>query len=183
MLIAIIDIIVANDNGELASELNDLEIAMFELENVHRHDPISHPKNQFDSNDCVLSITCGSGGSDAQDWVAMLRRMYCRYAASKNFVIKVVEEISAIDVGLKFVELHLQRRNSGDTHMDKRLGAYGWMKGETGVHRLVRVSPFNAQGKRQTSFAAVQVVPLLINSEADHIQLPDTVRQTHFYKP
>ena len=166
---------VDNDEGELAEELQVMERSVRELEIAQENSGRAFLSNPYDLNDCLISITCGSGGSDAQDWVAMLLRMYYRYANSKHFDVKVIEEVDAADVGLKSCELRLRGRPLLDTTAGKELGAYGWMKGETGVHRLVRVSPFNAQGKRQTSFAAIQVLPLFVDGDEAEIYLPDSV--------
>ena len=95
-----------------------------------------------------LRIQAGAGGTEAQDWAQMLSRMYARWAERHGFAIEVIEEHEGDTAGLK----NITYRISGDR-------AYGWLKNEIGVHRLVRISPFNANGKRQTSFASVDVWP------------------------
>jgi peptide chain release factor 2 len=103
-----------------------------------------------DEHDALVSIQAGEGGADAQDWAEMLLRMYTRWAESRGFSVEVDEITAGSEAGLSSAEFEVKGRY-----------AYGYLQAERGVHRLVRISPFNAQGKRQTAFAAVQVVPLL----------------------
>jgi peptide chain release factor 2 len=112
----------------------------------------------------MLSIQSGAGGTDSQDWAGMLLRMYKRFAERKGFKITTVDE-SPADFGIKSVDL----RVDGPF-------AYGYLSGEKGTHRLVRISPFNALGKRQTSFAGVETWPILDDSEINDIEIPDKVR-------
>lgn len=107
-------------------------------------------RNESDSFDAVLSINAGAGGVEAQDWAEMLMRMYIRYAERNNYKVAVSNILDGEGAGIKSVTLQIE----GEF-------AYGYLKSETGVHRLVRVSPFNAQGKRMTSFASVSVTPLV----------------------
>ncbi|MBO7645161.1 MAG: peptide chain release factor 2 [Alphaproteobacteria bacterium] len=101
-----------------------------------------------DNNGAFLFIQAGAGGTEAQDWAQMLSRMYTRWCERHNFSIETVEEHEGDVAGIKSVTFRI----SGER-------AYGWLKNEIGVHRLVRISPFNANGKRQTSFASVDVWP------------------------
>ena len=98
----------------------------------------------------VLSINAGAGGVEAQDWAEMLMRMYIRYAETHNYKVAISNSLDGEGAGIKSVTMQIE----GDY-------AFGYLKSETGVHRLVRVSPFNAQGKRMTSFASVSVTPLV----------------------
>ena len=101
-----------------------------------------------DSANAIVSVQSGAGGTDAQDWAEMLLRMYTRWAESKNYKVKIWEVQAADEAGIKSATFTVEGEN-----------AYGYLKTEDGIHRLVRISPFNAQGKRQTSFASIEVMP------------------------
>ena len=103
---------------------------------------------EYDANNAILSFHAGAGGTEAMDWTQMLVRMYQHWADSKGFKWKMLDELDGEDAGLKSAEMLIEGEN-----------AYGYLKSENGVHRLVRVSPFDASGRRQTSFAAVEVMP------------------------
>ncbi len=103
-----------------------------------------------DRLDCVLEINSGAGGTESQDWVSMMRRMYMMYAEKQGYKLTLLDEVEGDTAGYKSVQMEI----SGPY-------AFGYLKGEKGVHRMVRISPFNAQGKRQTTFASVDVKPLI----------------------
>jgi len=103
---------------------------------------------EFDANNAILSIHAGSGGTDAMDWAEMLLRMYKRYADKKNYTVKVLDLQNDTVAGIKSATLLIEGLN-----------AYGFLKSEKGVHRIVRISPFDASGKRHTSFTSVDVMP------------------------
>ena len=105
---------------------------------------------KHDRNDAILTIHPGAGGTESQDWAEMLLRMYKRWAENSNFKTEIVDYLPGDEAGLKSVTMEIL----GDF-------AYGFLKCEIGIHRLVRISPFNAQGKRQTSFASIFVYPLI----------------------
>ena len=107
----------------------------------------------YDKSGAVLTINAGAGGTDAQDWAEMLLRMYTRWAESQNYKVALVEQSEGDEAGLKSATLEIQGRY-----------AFGYLKSEKGTHRLVRISPFNANGKRQTSFAGIEVMPILDQS-------------------
>jgi len=110
-------------------------------------------REEADQMGCILKINSGAGGTESQDWASMLMRMYMRWAEANSYKLTVSNLLDGDEAGIKTVTMKLE----GDY-------AYGYLKGENGVHRLVRVSPFNAQGKRMTSFASVFVTPLVDDS-------------------
>lgn len=110
-------------------------------------------REEADGMDAVLKINAGAGGTEAQDWAQMLMRMYQRWAEAHKYKVTISNYLDGDDAGIKTVTMEIE----GDQ-------AYGFLKGENGVHRLVRVSPYNAQGKRMTSFASVFVTPLVDDS-------------------
>ncbi|CAI5502339.1 unnamed protein product [Closterium sp. Naga37s-1] len=116
---------------------------------------------QFDRKGARLTIAAGAGGTDAQDWADMLLRMYSRWADRRGFKKRVVERSDGEEAGIKSATLEVEGRY-----------AYGYLSGEKGTHRLVRQSPFNAKGLRQTSFAGVEVMPLL-EEEAIKVEIPE----------
>jgi peptide chain release factor 2 len=115
-----------------------------------------------DSNDAIVTIQAGAGGTDAQDWAAMLERMYMRFAEQKGWATTLIDRMPGEEAGVK----HTTFRIAGDY-------AFGLLKGEHGVHRLVRLSPFNSDNLRQTSFARVDVIPELTQAEMPEINPED----------
>jgi peptide chain release factor 2 len=105
---------------------------------------------QYDKNNAILTLHAGAGGTEAQDWVEMLLRMFTRWAEKKGFTVRTLDFLAGDDAGIKSVTIQISGEN-----------AYGYMKSEKGVHRLVRISPFDASGRRHTSFASVDVMPEL----------------------
>ncbi len=110
-------------------------------------------RDEADQMDCVLKINSGAGGTESQDWASMLMRMYLRYAETNGYKATIANLQEGDEAGIKTCTINLEGGF-----------AYGYLKGENGVHRLVRVSPYNAQGKRMTSFASVFVTPLVDDS-------------------
>ena len=108
---------------------------------------------EADGNDCYLEVHAGAGGTEAQDWAEMLVRMYVRWAEQHRYKLEWIEESAGEEAGLKSATLRVQGAD-----------AYGWLKTETGVHRLVRISPFDSSARRHTSFASVGVYPVIDDS-------------------
>jgi peptide chain release factor 2 len=123
---------------------------------------------EYDGSNAILSIHPGAGGTEAQDWAEMLYRMYSRYGEKHNYKVKVLDFLEGDGAGLKSVTISV----TGDN-------AFGYLKGENGVHRLVRISPFDAAGKRHTSFASVEVIPEIGDDNKIEIKPEDIRVETH----
>lgn len=117
---------------------------------------------EYDEENAVLTIHAGAGGLDSQDWAEMLYRMYVRWAESKGFAVKLIDELPDQEAGIKSATVSI----SGDY-------AYGYLRGEQGVHRLVRISPFDSAKRRHTSFASVEALPILPDSVEIEIRPED----------
>ena len=117
---------------------------------------------EYDGNNALMSFHAGAGGTEAQDWCQMLYRMYTRWAERHGFTYKIMDYLEGEEAGLKSADILIEGEN-----------AYGFLKGENGVHRLVRISPFDASGRRQTSFSAVEVVPDIPDTSTDFEIKPD----------
>ncbi len=117
---------------------------------------------EADANDCYMEIHAGAGGTEAQDWTEILIRMYTRWAERHGFKVEWLEESAGEEAGLKSATLQIKGHN-----------AYGWLKAESGVHRLVRISPFDSQARRHTSFASVWVYPVVDDTIEVDIQDKD----------
>ncbi|WP_134163546.1 peptide chain release factor 2 [Evansella clarkii] len=141
---------------ELADELNNFELELL----------LSEP---YDKNNAMLELHPGAGGTESQDWASMLLRMYTRWAEQRGFKVETLNYLPGDEAGVKSVTLHIKGHN-----------AYGYLKAEKGVHRLVRISPFDSSGRRHTSFVSCEVMPELddnveINISPDEIKV-DTYR-------
>ncbi len=108
---------------------------------------------EADSNDSYLEVHAGAGGTESQDWASMLLRMYTRWAEKHGFKVEYLEETEGEEAGIKSATIQIKGRN-----------AYGWLKTEMGVHRLVRISPYDSNARRHTSFASVDVYPVIDDS-------------------
>ncbi len=122
-------------------------------EEAKRREIESLLSGEADTNDCFLEVNAGAGGTEAQDWAEMLLRMYSRWAEQHGYRVEIMETSEGEQAGLKSATLQVTGPN-----------AYGWLKTEAGVHRLVRISPFDAAARRQTSFASVWVYPVVDDS-------------------
>lgn len=124
---------------------------------------------EYDKNNAILTFHAGAGGTEAQDWVEMLYRMYNRFAQSHGFKIKVLDYLDGEEAGIKSASILVEGHN-----------AYGYLKCENGVHRLVRVSPFDSSGRRHTSFASLEVMPEI--GEADGVEIRDEDLRVDTYR-
>lgn len=125
--------------------------------------------SEYDNSNAILAIHAGTGGTEAQDWASMLYRMYTRYADKKGYKVKTLDLQKEDEAGIKSVTLELDGEN-----------AYGYMKAEKGVHRLVRISPFDSNKRRHTSFASVDVYPVL--KEDVHVEINDADLKIDTYR-
>jgi peptide chain release factor 2 len=133
------------DDSETEEIQNDLESFRNSFEEFRIQTLLS---GKYDENNAIVSIHAGAGGTESCDWAGMLYRMYSRWAEKKGFGIEVLDYLDGDVAGIKAVTFEVEGEN-----------AYGYLKSEKGVHRLVRISPFNSAGKRQTSFASCDVIP------------------------
>lgn len=139
-------------DGELITEtLNKLQDTEKSVEKFELRKMLS---GEYDSADAILTINAGAGGTDAQDWASMLLRMYMRWAEKKGWKVELLDKLDGEEAGIKSATFKITGKY-----------AFGYAKAERGVHRLVRISPFNANGKRQTSFASLEVAPIIEDFE------------------
>jgi peptide chain release factor 2 len=147
-------------------ESEDLELAQDVAKKVEEKLSTFEVKSffggKYDENDAILEIYAGAGGSDAQDWAEMLLKMYLKFCQKEGFKSEIITKSEGSEAGIKKAILEIKGKR-----------AFGYLKGEKGVHRLVRQSPFNASALRQTSFAAVEVWPVLKKSEEVEINPKD----------
>ena len=142
----------ANSNLEvLEQELNKFDIQLM-------------LSGEYDSADAMLTVNAGAGGTDAQDWAGMLLRMYTRWAEKKGWKVTLLDKSEGDEAGIKSATIKITGKF-----------AFGYAKAERGVHRLVRISPFNANGKRQTSFASCEVSPIIEDYEKEIIIPPEDI--------
>lgn len=148
---AILELLELESDESLASEAQiNITQLHHELDALELQQLLS---GLYDDSGAVLTINAGAGGTDAQDWAEMLLRMYTRWGETQGYKVQLAELSEGDEAGIKSATLEIEGRY-----------AYGYLKAEKGTHRLVRISPFNANGKRQTSFAGVEVMPILDRS-------------------
>lgn len=147
---------------EVDSEVKDLEK---NIESMNIETLLSGP---YDRNNAILSFHPGAGGTEAQDWASMLYRMYTRWAERHGYTVKLLDWLDGDEAGLKSATILIEGTN-----------AYGYMKSENGVHRLVRISPFDASGRRHTSFASVEVTPEMDDDDSIVIKPEDIEITAH----
>ena len=157
------------DDAQTALEIGDDELlqesekALLDLEKqLDRYDIQQMLSGEYDEADAFVSINAGAGGTDAQDWASMLLRMYLRWAESRGWKTELIDKSDGEEAGIKSATIKITGKF-----------AYGYAKAEKGVHRLVRISPFNANGKRQTSFASCEVSPIIADYEKTIVIPPE----------
>ncbi len=154
----IIDLIEETEEEELVPELDKMiGAAEKDIEDMRIRALL---RGKYDSANALLALHAGAGGTEACDWCSMLYRMYCRYAETNGFKVTEIDRLAGDGAGLKSVDFRVEGEN-----------AYGYLKAEIGVHRLVRISPFDANKRRQTSFASLEVMPE-VDDDAD-IEIKD----------
>ncbi len=145
-ILTLIEMGYEENDPEMAAEIRgELDEFIREFEELRIGTLLS---GEYDKNNAILRLNAGAGGTESCDWCGMLYRMYTRWAERKGFSVEVLDYLDGDEAGIKSVTFQINGLN-----------AYGYLKSEKGVHRLVRISPFNAQGKRQTSFVSLDVMP------------------------
>jgi peptide chain release factor 2 len=158
-ILELLEIIDENDEQEIieiTSQINDLQKEIDNLEFL------TFFSGKYDSSDAIVSIYSGAGGDDAQDWAEMLLKMYLRWAEKNDFKVNIIDKTMGGEAGIKSATIEILGR-----------WAYGKLRSEAGVHRLVRLSPFNSDNLRQTSFARVEILPVVENSLEVEIKAED----------
>ena len=150
-----------NDTSMVEEVRNELDSFTVDLEEIRLQTLLT---GEYDANNAIMRINAGAGGTESCDWAGMLYRMYSHWADKKGFTLELLDQQDGDEAGIKSVDFQVNGEN-----------AYGYLRSEQGVHRLVRISPFNAQGKRQTSFVSVDVVPELQGDAGIEIN-PDDLR-------
>ena len=148
-----------NDEDTISEQHEALKKLSIELE---KQQLLALLSGEADINDCFLEIHAGAGGTEAQDWAEMLLRMYVRWCDKRGFNVEYIEESTGDEAGLKSVTIKILGEN-----------AYGWLKTESGVHRLVRISPFDSSARRHTSFSSAWIYPVIDDSISIDIEDKD----------
>lgn len=166
-ILVLIEMAYEENDETLVSEIGEMiENFILVLETLRLQTLLS---GEYDRENVILKLNAGAGGTESCDWCAMLYRMYTRWAESKKYTVEILDYLEGDEVGIKSVTLQINGEN-----------AYGYLKSEHGVHRLVRISPFNAAGKRQTSFVSCDIMPdierdIEIDINSDELRI-DTYR-------
>lgn len=162
------------EDAQVAIELGDKDLIAISYEEIQKQEKELEKfelqqmlSGEYDSADAILTINSGAGGTDAQDWASMLLRMYMRWAESRGWKVELLDKLDGEEAGIKSATIKISGKY-----------AFGYSKAEKGVHRLVRISPFNANGKRQTSFASVEVTPIIEDFEKTINIPPDDLEIT-----
>ena len=145
-LLALTELLTEDEDAELAAEL-ERDSASLAMDFARERTALLF-SGEYDAGNAILTINAGAGGTEATDWAQMLLRMYLRWAERHRFKTEIVDQTEGEETGVKSVTVEVEGR-----------AAYGWLRAERGVHRLVRISPFDSQNRRQTTFALVEVLP------------------------
>jgi peptide chain release factor 2 len=147
----VMDLAELADAEGSAKDLDEAQAMLTQLaEDAKKAETEALLSGEADANDCFLEVHPGAGGTESNDWAAMLLRMYVRWAQKNDYAVDVIEEQAGDEAGVKRATIEVKGRN-----------AYGWLKTESGVHRLVRISPFDSNARRHTSFASIWVYPVI----------------------
>lgn len=162
----ILEMALEEDDASMEKELQEM---LTSLENeVERREVLLLLSGEYDSNNAILTFHAGAGGTEAQDWCAMLIRMYLRWADKSNFTVSLMDEQTGDEAGIKSA-----------TFLVKGENAFGYLKSEKGVHRLVRISPFDSAARRHTSFCAVDVMPEIDDTVEIQLDMKDVQVDTY----
>ncbi|MBL4932657.1 peptide chain release factor 2 [Clostridium paridis] len=161
----LIELAEEDDEETIKEAINEINMLNNEVEKLKIEILLS---GEYDRNNAILTLHTGVGGTDANDWTEMLLRMYTRYCESRGYKLETLDYLPGDEAGVKSVTLRVE----GEF-------AYGYLKAEKGIHRLVRISPYNANGKRQTSFASVEVLPELTKEQDIEINPTDLKTDTY----
>lgn len=157
--------IEADDDSETEGLVDDMKAVHKDIEALRLETLL---KGNYDTNNAILTLHAGAGGTEAQDWASMLYRMYTRYAERAGYAVKVLDLIDGDEAGIKSITFVVAGTN-----------AYGYLKAEKGVHRLVRISPFDSQSRRHTSFSSLEVIPEIENDGALVINMEEVRIDTY----
>lgn len=162
------------DDAQTSLELGDKELIELSMDSIkqlrtefEKFELEQMLSGEYDSADAILSINSGAGGTDAQDWASMLLRMYTRWVENRGWKFELLDKLDGEEAGIKSATIKISGKY-----------AFGYSKAEKGVHRLVRISPFNANGKRQTSFASVDISPIVEDFEKEIVIPADDLEIT-----
>ena len=162
------------DDAQTSLELGDKELIELSMDSIkqlrtefEKFELEQMLSGEYDNADAILSINSGAGGTDAQDWASMLLRMYTRWVENRGWKFELLDKLDGEEAGIKSATIKISGKY-----------AFGYSKAEKGVHRLVRISPFNANGKRQTSFASVDISPIVEDFEKEIVIPADDLEIT-----
>lgn len=161
-----LDMAIEEEDESMESEISELVKGI--EEEVERREILLLLSGEYDANNAILTFHAGAGGTEAQDWVSMLIRMYLRWAEQHGYGITMMDEQPGDEAGIKSATFLIKGQN-----------AFGYLKSEKGVHRLVRISPFDANARRHTSFAAVDVMPEIDDTVDIHLDMKDVRVDTY----